>query len=186
MKQMTSKQAQHTRKRATTRLFGVSSNTLFIISVCFFLVSVIFLSMALVVQYNTQKPLVAPSAGFAVNTPVTMGLVSMTINKISFSDSKPGFRAPADKHYAIVDLTVKNLADRPLDILPSSDTYMKDTTGVVSYMTPFRLEDPFRAGKLLPGESISGELSFIISKSAGVKLYVDSIWSGGVVPFKVQ
>ncbi|MGV9001945.1 MAG: DUF4352 domain-containing protein [Candidatus Saccharimonadaceae bacterium] len=160
---------------------------LFIISIVFLILSVIFLSLALIVQRsNAPKPLVVPTAGFEINTPITMGSVSMTITKVAFSDSQPGFSAPADMHYAVIDLTVKNVVDHPLDILPSNDTYLKDNTGAVSYMTPFGLERPFRAGQLLPGETISGQVSYILSKSKPAKLYVDSIWSGGVVPFKVQ
>lgn len=127
-----------------------------------------------------------PYQGYEVNVPVSMGVASMKVSSVSFSDGQPGFRAPPNLHYAVIDMTIKNNSDQPINVLPSVDMYTKDEAGSVSYLTPFSLNQPFRAGKLLPGEQIKGELSFIVVKTGKVKLFVDSIWSGGVVPFRVQ
>jgi uncharacterized protein with FMN-binding domain len=166
----------------------VNTVKLFYLSVVLLLFAIASLVSAYIVQQNTSKPSNSsvPFSGYSLNTPVTMGVTTMEVTKVSFSDGQPGFTAPADHHYAIVELTIKNNADHPIDVLPTSDTYVKDQTGKLSYLTPFVVDEPFRAGSLLPGEQVKGQLSYMTTKTGPLKLFIDSIWSGGVVSFKIQ
>ncbi len=175
-------------QRFQTLISQLDTIKLFYLSVGLLVLSLLTLSGALIVQHNYPHALSAAARveGYALNTPISMGLVTMEITKVSYSAGQPGFAAPADKHYAIVDFKVKNNADHPINVLPSSDIYIKDTAGNVSYLTPFALERPFKAGAVLPGEQAQGQLSYVATKTGELKLYVDGIWSGGVVPFKVQ
>jgi hypothetical protein len=69
--------------------------------------------------------------------------------------------------------------------LPAADTYLKDTSGNVVYLTPFELSQPFRSGELLPGEQIQGQLSYLVKKSKSYALYIDSTWSGRLIEIKL-
>lgn len=166
----------------------MNSLKLFYLSTGLLAMSIILLITAVIVQRHTQtnQILPAPAVGYGVGEVVPVGSAEVQVAKITFSNGQPGFTAPADKRYLIVELTVKNNANQPIDVLPSSDTYIKNTAGHVSYLTPYGLKQPFRAGKLLPGEQITGQLSYLTAKKGSLKLFVDSIWSGGVIPFKVQ
>ncbi len=117
---------------------------------------------------------------------ISLGSATMRISNLTYSDGSGHFIAPAGKHYLIVDLTVKNYSDAPINVLPSNDTYVKDSAGRVVYLTPYEVSQPFRAGELLPGETITGQLSYLVPKSGQLNYYIDAIWSGGVVPIKVQ
>jgi hypothetical protein len=175
-------------KNLQQRLTTMQSIKLFYISAGLCLLSVILLATALWTQHNTPRLTSAAESlkGYAVATPITQGLVTMQVAKVSFSNGQSHFVAPANEHYVFVDFVVKNNSDHPINVLPSSDTYIKDSAGTVSVLTPYNLTQPFHAGALLPGEQIKGQLSYLAAKTGSLKLFVDSIWSGGVVPFKVQ
>ena len=123
---------------------------------------------------------------FKIGQAVTLGSATFKINGVSYSDGKPGFPAPASQHYLIVDCTITNITDKPINVFPASDIYLKRSSGEVAYLTPFALDQPFRAGELSPGETIRGEISYVTPKNASFKLYIDSIYSGGVIPFELQ
>lgn len=188
MKHTVFKDSHNINRTARAYMSRANNTVLFYTSVGFFVLALVMLIWALIVQQNSPKTMTAavPMSGYSVHTPVTMGLASMEFTDVAFSDGQPGFTAPSGMHYIIVDFMVKNNSDRPIDVLPSNDTYAKDQAGNVSYLTPFGLKQPFRAGLVLPGEQIKGQLSYLTKKTGAVKIYVDSIWSGGVVPFKVQ
>lgn len=160
---------------------------LFYISIGLLALALVLLVIALAVATNREsKIVVSPNEGYKVGVVVSQGNTSMKVNGVTFGGSQPGFKAPAGKHYAVIDFSVTNNVDKPINVLPSNDTYVKDSAGVVTYLTPYAVASPFRAGTLLPGETVRGQLSYLIASTGSVKLYVDGIWSGGVVPFKVQ
>ena len=117
---------------------------------------------------------------------INMGSATMTVGSINYNNGSGHFAAPNDRHYLILNLTVKNYGEKPIHVLPSSDTYIKDTEGNVTYLTPYAVEHPFRAGELSPGEQITGQLSFLVPKTAKLTFYIDSIWSGGVIPIAIK
>ncbi len=160
----------------------------FLASLVILFLALCTLGMALYVQHHTPQHILVetPSAGHAIGQNITQGEASIKVTSIKTSQGQPGFTAPEHKHYVIVTMHITNNVDHPIDVFPSSDMYIKDSAGRVGYLTPFALSNPFHAGALLPGESVQGELSFVVPDRGRVKLYVDSIWSGGVVPYKVQ
>jgi hypothetical protein len=176
--------------RATTKSFiarfqGKSSeHWMFYVSLVFFALSIVTLALAL----NREKHIVVatPQKPFNANQNITLGSATVSVGHINYSAGSPGFSAPSDKHYLILDFTVRNNSDKPINVLPTTDTYVKDTAGRVVYVTPFALSKPFHAGELSPGEQVTGQLSYLVPKNAVETFYVDAIWSGGVLPVAVK
>ncbi len=145
----------------------------------------ILLTLTLFTQHQNRRTS-PPQTAYANGQLVAMGSAAVKINRVTYSEGKATFPIPPGQHYVIVDLSVANTSDKPINILPASDIYLKTATGEVSYLTPYELNQPFRAGELLPGETIRGQISYAASKTAPTKLYVDGIWSGGVIPFSLR
>ncbi len=167
-----------------SKLNGMSPVRLFYINTALLVTAVILLGLALWVQNIDKNPPI-PFAGYSKGVTVTMGSVAIKINSVQTSVGKGHFKAPDGMHYLIVDLTVKNTSGKPLNVLPSTDTYVKSPAGKITNLSPFSLERPYRAGELLPGEQITGQLSYLVPKTGPQKLYVDALWSGGVIPFEL-
>ncbi len=148
------------------------------------MIAISLLSLTLWVQHVDSGP--APFAGYQPGTSITMGATNTKLDSVTSADGTSIFKAPAGKHYLIIELSVKNISEKPINVFPSSDTYVKDVSGTVAYLTPYSLAQPFRAGQLLPGDTIKGQLSYLVAKDTVQKLYIDAIWSGGVVTFAVQ
>ncbi|QQS69893.1 DUF4352 domain-containing protein [Candidatus Saccharibacteria bacterium] len=127
-----------------------------------------------------------PFVGMEIGKPVTSGVSSMTVTNVQHTSGKKPFVAPLEFEYLLLTLTIKNNSEKPFDVLPTTDTYVKTSSGEVSYVTPFALTRPFRSGQVLPGESTTGELSYLVPKNTAYKFYVESGWSGGAVSFMVQ
>lgn len=159
-----------------------------LLSICLVLSSVILLSIAISVQHRDEnaKSLPTVQSAFKPGTQVNMGAVSIKVSDITYSDGHQPFAAPNGKQFVSMYLDVKNNAEKPLNILPADDMYIKNSTGDISYVAPFIATEPFRAGELLPGEQIRGQLSFLVPKSGSLKLFVDAVWSGGVLPFEIR
>jgi hypothetical protein len=156
----------------------------FIAGLVMLMIASLLLGVTLYLQHKQPQTLL--QTPFKIGQVVTLGSATFKINGVSYSDGKPGFPAPASQHYLILDVSVTNISEKPINIFPASDMYLKRSTGEVAYLTPFALDQPFRAGELSPGEAIRGEISYVTPKDSTFKFYVDSIYSGGVVPFALQ
>ncbi len=165
-----------------------NAESLFKISIVFFLISVTLLIVTLSYYHNHPGNTLSatPQKPISINQAISMGLVEMKVSSVRTSDGSQPFIAPKDKQYIIVDLSIKNKSDKPIQVLPSTDTYVKDSQGNIVYLTPYSLANPMRAGQLLPGETIKGETSYLVSKNGTNKLYIDASWSGGVIPFALN
>lgn len=173
-------------KLTIKRLNIINPKSLFIMSVILFLSSFVMLIAAFNLEHPEANIDAKGQAPFAMGTTIKQGNVAMSVDKVTYSDGEGVFTAPEGKHYAIVTFTVKNRSDRQVMVMPSSDTYMKDQSGNVVYLTPYELESPFHSGELPPGEQVRGELSYLVPKSTPFKLYIDAIWSGGVIPITIK
>ena len=173
----------------TTSLLD-NPRTLFYMSVGFMLVSVVLLVFALQAEHRSTANLrhVAVSqVPFEANQNINMGSATLRVSNVTYADGSAHFSAPAGMHYLILDLAVKNYSDKPINVLPASDTYVKASDGKAIYLTPYELASPFRSGELSPGEQITGQLSYLVPTAAkSLKFYVDAIWSGGVVPIAIK
>ncbi|MGZ6004753.1 MAG: DUF4352 domain-containing protein [Candidatus Saccharimonadales bacterium] len=164
------------------------TNQLFRASLALLLVSsgLLIFTVGYYRQHSSGVQSVKPQNPIAINQPISIGLVDLQVSDIKTTNGSQPFIAPAGKQYVIANLKVKNRSDQPLQLLPSTDTYVKDQTGQVIYLSPYALENPLRAGQLLPGETISGQVSYLVSKNIVNKLYIDASWSGGVIPFALN
>lgn len=158
---------------------------LFWCAVVLFVLSTAMLSIALVTEHHDHQQFYRQAnvlTPFKLGQTVRMGAASVSLTNPKYVSGSGSFTAPNGMKYLVVDLTVKNFSDSPIRVLPSTDTYVKDATGRVIYLTPYGLERPFHAGELLPGEQVSGQLSYLVPVSSRLKFYVDGVWSGGVLP----
>lgn len=137
-------------------------------------------------SHQPTRKAAQPAAPFAVASDISSGLVTVTVESVQFAGTQGNFVAADGEHFVLIGLKVRNNSDQPIQILPSSDTYLKDASGHVTYLTPYRLDNPFRAGELPPGETVRGELSYIASTVGQHKLFIDAKWSGSVLPFKID
>lgn len=156
----------------------ISASILLLFSIAIFSVSFVLLRMS--------QPTTYQQGLYTINTPITAGSATVTINKISYSQGQGSYSAPAGKRYAVLNITFKNNAASSIAVLPANQIYLKDTNGKVYYLTPANLNEPFRAGELLAGDKITGELSYLIPNNITYQLYIDSIWSGGVVSVQLS
>jgi hypothetical protein len=157
-------------------------------SLVILLFSIIVLGLSLKTQHDTRRLYgfsANQSTPFKIGQQVNMGAVGISVKKVSYPSGQKPFIPPSGKQYAVITLDIKNRTDKPINIAPASDTYIKDSSGNVSYLTPYALGNPFRAGELPPGEEIVGDLSYLVPKTAQNKFYIDAIWSGGVLSFRL-
>ncbi len=127
-----------------------------------------------------------PYAGVLLNKPVSSGSTTLTVKKVFFRPGTKQFSAPQGYEFLIVTLAVRNNGEKPLNVFPTTDTYVKTSDGKVSYVAPYRLVQPFHSGSVLPGEATEGELSYVVPKDSIYKFYVEASWSGGAIPFMIQ
>lgn len=162
-------------------------NNYFWLSTLLLVAAVTLLLATITLQHNQYVATHAvPSTPHAVNQTFKAGNSEITVRNVSYTDGTMPFIAPENKHYVIFDIKIKNISLKPIQVLPSSDMYMKDTSGTVSLLSPYSLTDPFRAGELASGEAIHGQLSYLIAKKGEVKLFIDAKWSGAAQPVLIQ
>lgn len=156
----------------------------FLLGAGLLLVSLVVLGFALRAEHNaTARRAINPKHPFMLGQTVSLGSASVKVDHLTYGHGTSAFTAPTGQEYAELYLTVKNIADKPIYIAPATDTYVKNASGQVAYLTPYELAHPFHAGELLPGDTVSGQLSFLVKNHTHYTFYVDGIWSGGVLPF---
>jgi hypothetical protein len=155
---------------------------MFISSLVLFAVSAMLLTAAIyaTVPHKTRQAMYQPGSE------IVNGQARFSIKNITYSAGTSRFTAPANMHYVIFDFTIENTSNKPIAVLPANDTYMKNQEGVVSFLTPYGLENPFRAGDLLPHEKITGQLSYLVHKNETQKLYIDAVWSGALIAIAIN
>ena len=146
--------------------------------------SIIMFSTSLWIQHKTVY--LAPVKGYPQGVKVNGGYAAMRLDSVSTTTGSGIFKTPSSQIYLIIGITIKNISAKPINIFPTTDMYVKDKNGNLTYLSIYDLTNPFRAGELLPGDQISGQLSYLIPKNSLQKFYIDAIWSGGVVVFDVN
>lgn len=179
---------EHPVKEAHKKLsvLDFSPRQLFIGSLVLFMLSVVTLAIATFITSDSSIKNAKPQNPFALGKSVSQGLATVTVSNVRKSAGTQPFVAPEGEQYVTVELTVKNNSDSAINITPTNDTYIKRDDGTISYMTMNNLAHPFRAGALPPGEQIKGDISYIVSTEGSYRFFVDSIWSGGVLPFSLR
>lgn len=169
------------KKSDASLLSTTSANRLFWVSFGFLLTAMVFLGTALWVQsggLDTQ-----PSNGYPLGTTARFDRSTVVLTNFATNKGAGMFTAPSGSEYAVVTMRVTNTSKNTIMVLPSLDTYLKDTTGKLYYLSPSSLSSPFRSGPLLSGDTIQGQLSYLVPKNNQLSFYIDSTWSGGVAKF---
>ncbi|AGL62550.1 exported protein of unknown function [Candidatus Saccharimonas aalborgensis] len=174
-------QKNHNHSRRHTTGLSRFSQVFFVISLLLCITSFTVLS----VSYRITHPTIAgPSFhGLTLGSPVRSGVVEITVTKVTQTQGKAPYAAPTGKHFEVIDLLILNTGATPITITPTNDTYLKSADGTVAFVTPSVLDTPLRAGTLLPGERINGQLSYLVSDTIPFWLYIESDWSGGAMKF---
>ena len=129
---------------------------------------------------------VQPATGIHKGQQLSQGSATIELEAVRFTQGSGHYKASPGKRYAIISLSVANNSSTPFSVAAANDTYVKDRTGTTYYLSPTSLDEPFHSGQLLPGDSVRGELSYLLPLTGEFRFYVESDWSGGVVPFLLQ
>ncbi|HET6925189.1 MAG TPA: DUF4352 domain-containing protein [Candidatus Saccharimonadales bacterium] len=173
--------------RRDTWIRSLPVTRLFYASVILFVLAATLLVLALASEHHqAQVRSAAAQSGYPLGTTLSAGVVTVRPVSVTYDPGEGVFEAPTGKEYAIIDFSVMNRSAAPISVLPTADTYVKDAGGHVIYLTPDTLDAPFHAGELPPGETVRGQLSFLVPRSGPLKFYVDAIWSGGVLTYKLR
>jgi len=147
--------------------------------------SLVLFSASLAV-FQASKPKVYEYGVYKWGTPIATKEATVTINKITYNKGQQPFVASEGSQYIILDTTVQNTSGKAITVLPSTDTYIKDSDGRIWYLTPTGLEHPFPAGEIKAGDITTGELSYMVPTNKTYTMYIDAIWSGGVVSVRLN
>lgn len=86
---------------------------------------------------------------------------------------------PSDNEKGLVlAIKVKNLSSGSKPFLPANQLFIKSRDGMIYQMRPVSgVNDAITAGDIPAGETLEGEVSFIVDKTAEqLRLFVDSRW----------
>lgn len=157
------------------------------ISVTLFACAAVLLVLSLYIETHHQRVVTSQATtGYPVGTSLSQGVATVKLESVSYVSGTGHFTTPAGKKYAVMTIRIKNRSDTPINVLPTSDIYVKDAAGNTVYLTPFSLNAPFHAGELPAGDTVGGELSYIVPSNGPLKLYIDAIWSGGVLIYTLR
>ena len=77
-----------------------------------------------------------------------------------------------DMRFVVTRLSFRNNGAAAIYLAPVAQAYIRDSQGAVYQMSPATTSNPLIAGNVLPGLSLSGEISFNVPSSAtGLNLY---------------
>ncbi|MBP7760187.1 DUF4352 domain-containing protein [Candidatus Saccharibacteria bacterium] len=117
---------------------------------------------------------VVKSLDMARNNSLSAQVKNVTTN----SNADPAFGVPDDQTMLIMDLTVTNTSKIKQQFIPVSQLYVRTRDGDYSILhASMHVKNPIAARDLMPGESVSGQVSFAVSKRADTPLlYIDTGW----------
>ncbi len=83
-----------------------------------------------------------------------------------------------DKDALVVRLTVQNRSNTKQPFLPVNDVFIKDNYGSIRQLEPvYGIKSPIKAGDLMPGQSVTGDISFVLdNKNGSIRLFFDPRW----------
>lgn len=150
-----------------------------------FLAVVMFVSAIVITIRRPAQIVYNPAIPYPRERAVESGSAIVTLGSVTYTDGQPPFQAPEGFQYVVINMKVKNNSAQPIQIIPTTDTYLKDSQGQVVTMAVFSVEHPFRAGELASGDTLQGELAYLIKRDTAYKFYIDALWSGTVLPFSL-
>lgn len=115
--------------------------------------------------------------------PATTPAYSARVSGVALNDQQDrAFPIDSSETMLIFTLEITNSSGREQDLYPVKQLFVRDEEG--RYSEPHAsmfVTNPFPAGKIQPGETVSGQLSFAVSKTAIHQyFYLDTGWNGQV------
>ena len=134
-------------------------------------------------QLNAQavEPAASPTARHYLlsNEVGATGAYVARISQVTETSAPdPAFAIDTAHTFLILNVAITNHLSGPVDFMPVNHLYVRDNEGGTFPMHPASsLTSPIAAGKLQPGQTVSGQVSFVIPKKlARPLLYVDPQW----------
>lgn len=108
------------------------------------------------------------SAGIALRSMHPIIPRVSVVSPLTYNEGGEVYIAGTDRHYAVVEIEVKNPTTKLFNLAPVLQTYLTDENGTRYEMAPVELENPIVAGVIQPGETRKGQLSFNVPKDVSV------------------
>jgi Domain of unknown function (DUF4352) len=88
--------------------------------------------------------------------------------------------------FLVVNIRITNTSTERLDFFPEPSTHLRDSHGLSYKMAPTRLTQPLQPGSIMNGESIDGQVSYLIPLTEEHPvLYIGSQWPGESVTVRL-
>lgn len=144
----------------------------------FFLLSVVLKIKTLESQQNTVV---------SISEPRTYNDVTVTVTNVKEETNYVMGILPSDAEKIIgLTLSISNNSNEPFEIYPAIQSFIRDDQGDMYTMVPVALGDPFEAKTLQPGESETGELSYLVTNRAIPLLYYIENRQSNIGPFVIK
>jgi hypothetical protein len=126
-----------------------------------------------------------PVAGIVLSSQQTAKTPALTASVSSVSEDNrhdPAFTLDDTQTMLVATLSITNNTSSAQDFLPANQLYVRAHSGEYSQMHPSMfLTNPIAAGKINPGQTIKGQISFGVPKSEPHPLlYIDTLWNNQV------
>lgn len=120
---------------------------------------------------STQK-----NSIIAIGQTKTYGDVSITATNVKTETGYVmGIKPDVDQKIISTTLTITNNSAQDFEFYPSVQTFVRDNQGSTFIMVPVELETPFASATILPGQTKSGQVSYVVpSRVIPLFLYIES------------
>lgn len=109
----------------------------------------------------------------------TNGALTAKIKNVTENDKKDyAFTLDPSETMLIMDIVIKNTTNQTQHLIPSTQLYTRSNEGDFAQLhASMYVTNPLPAKDLVPGESVSGQISFNVPKRVAMPLvYVDTGW----------
>ena len=167
----------HQPRSVARKLFG-DENRLLTSSLVVLLSAFIVLAAAYV-AHQIRQPEYDAGHVLTSNQPARSPAISASISSISEKNIKdPAFTLADDETILIMTLSITNHTSITQDFIPTSHLYVRTRSGDYRPLhASMFVKKQIPGGKILPGKSLTGQISFGVPKSAtNPLLYIDTGW----------
>lgn len=127
--------------------------------------------------YLARSPVKTPQLAVgSLGTRITQNEEAVTVNGVRIDKNGAGQLAPLPgQHFVVVDLTLENLGQTPLQVAPLLNFHIKDSRGFVYSVTAVPSTHEMLSGNIASGDKLREEVGFTVDGSAtGLRLYYES------------
>jgi hypothetical protein len=166
-------------RRARVRTLLADENRL-LVACLVLLLSAILIVNAMYVVNRLAAPENESSHVLTSKQPARTPALSASISNISENNEVDrAFTLADDETMLIMTLTITNHTDVTQDFIPTSQLYVRTRSGDYRPMHPsIYAKNQIPGGKIRPGQTLSGQISFGVPKQAtNPLLYVDTGWN---------